>query len=79
MKRGRMLKAISFIILFALVTGGVAFAADDKPIVWNFQDTYTSASWPCSHLNMPLIEWIEKATNAVIRQRCLRCAQSRRF
>lgn len=67
MKKRTLFLAISIISLYGFWGGTASHAADVKPIIWNFQDTYSAASWPCEQLNKPFIEWIEKATNGRIK------------
>lgn len=59
--------ALSLVVLFTLSSVAGLYAGDQKPIEWRFQDTYGAASWPCKHLNKPLIQWIEKASNGRIK------------
>lgn len=63
----RMLVHIVVGLAIVLWVIPISHAAESKVIEWKFQDTYPSASWPAMHLNVPLIEWIHKATKGRIK------------
>lgn len=67
MRKKLSILAVGIIALVALVAAMDAYAADQSPIEWKFQDTYGDASWPAKHLNKPFIEWINEVTNGKLK------------
>jgi TRAP-type C4-dicarboxylate transport system substrate-binding protein len=65
-KAGIMLGTVIWLI-FAFCLNIPCQAAATKVIEWKFQDTYPIAAWPAAHLNVPMIEWIQKVTKGKLK------------
>ena len=52
---------VVFVVILLLVAGPVI--AQDQVIKWKLQDQYAGSGWQAMYLTVPLIEWVNKATN----------------
>ena len=53
--------SVVFVAVFLMIASPLM--AQDKVIKWKLQDHYAGSGWQAMYLTVPLIEWINKATN----------------